>query len=120
MVAAESSSSSVAEALTYTLCLSSEKTRKLAIFSLFSGRDLFVWLPTGFRKSICFQMLPLMFDRQHTRLGSISKNIKPGSQYIVNIPSQPEAVNFSIGSVSIYSSVSSILVQVVRVTLRCE
>ena len=24
-------------------------------------------------KSICFQMLPFMFDRRHTRLGSISK-----------------------------------------------
>ena len=38
---------------------------KLAIFSLFSGRDVFVWLPTGFRKSICFQMLSFMFDRRH-------------------------------------------------------
>ena len=43
-------SSSVASALTYTLCLSSWKSKfilkeeqKLA---LFSGRDIFVWLPT--------------------------------------------------------------------------
>ena len=59
----ESSSSVVsAEAFTYTLCLISEKAeQKLAIFSLFSGRDVFVGLPTGFRKSICFQTLPFMF-----------------------------------------------------------
>ena len=79
-----SSSSSVvsAEALTYALSKLGKsefllkEEQKLAIYSLFSGRDVFVWLPTGFRKSICFQMLPFMFDRRHTWLGSISNTIK--------------------------------------------
>ena len=39
-----------------------KEEQKLAMFSLFSGSDVFVWLPTGFRKSICFQTLPFMFD----------------------------------------------------------
>ena len=80
MAAAEYFSSVVrAEALTYMLCLSSEnraysegRTEAGYIF----GRDIFVWLPTGFWKSICFQMLPFMFYRQHTWLGFISKNKK--------------------------------------------
>ena len=33
-------------------------------------------LPTGFGKSICFQMLPILFYRRHARLGFISKEKK--------------------------------------------
>ena len=49
-----------------------KEEQKLAIFSLFSGKDVFVWLPMRFGRSICFQTLPFMFNRQHTRLRSIS------------------------------------------------
>ena len=78
-----------------------KEEQKLA---LFSGRDVFffVWLPTGFRKRICVQMLPFMFNRRHTQLGSISIKFKPDRQYSVT----PEAVNFSIGSGSTYSGCS--------------
>ena len=80
MAAAESSSSVVhAEALTYTLCLSSkiELIRTEADYiSLFSLREVFVWLPAGLGKSIYFQMIPFLFYRRHTRLGFISKKSK--------------------------------------------
>ena len=59
MAAAESSSSVVsAEALTYTLCLSfenraySEGITETGYISLFSWREVFVWLPAGLGKSI--------------------------------------------------------------------
>ena len=77
MAAAESSSSVVsAEALTYTLCLQKielilKEEQKLAIFLCW--REVFVWLPAGLGKSICFQMIPFLFYRRHTRLGLISK-----------------------------------------------
>ena len=35
-----------------------EKTIKTFV----SGKDVFVSLPTGFRKSLCFALLPLVFD----------------------------------------------------------
>ena len=84
MAAAESSSSVVrAEALTYTLCLRSkiELIRTEAGYiSLFSWREVFVWLPAGLGKSICFQMIPFLFYRRHTRLGFISKKSKTTSE----------------------------------------
>ena len=70
-----SSSVVSAEVLTYVLSKSGKsefilkKEQKLAIFCLFSG-EMFLY---GYGKSICFQALPFIFDRWHTRLGSISK-----------------------------------------------
>ena len=49
-----------AEALTYALSklgkseLILKEEQKLAIFSLFSRRDVFVWLPTGFIEDYLF------------------------------------------------------------------
>ena len=36
----------------------------LTIEAIYNGRDVFVWLPTGFGKSICFQALPVVFDHK--------------------------------------------------------
>ena len=60
--------SSFQEALTYALemlgCpeLALKEEQKLAIHAIYSGSDVFVWLPTGFGKSMCFHTLPFVFD----------------------------------------------------------
>ena len=41
-----------------------------AIASMYSGQDVFVFLPTGFGKSICFQVLPFLFDHKLGLAGS--------------------------------------------------
>ena len=38
------------------------KEQKQAIHAICSGSDVFVWLPTEFGKSVCFQTLPFVFD----------------------------------------------------------
>ncbi len=38
-----------------------------AIRHVYGGKDVFVWLPTGFGKSICYEVLPFMFDYRKSR-----------------------------------------------------
>ena len=33
-----------------------------AIKAIYEGRDVFLWLPTGYGKSVCYQALPFLFD----------------------------------------------------------
>ena len=42
-----------------------------AIRAFVSGKDVFVALPTGFGKSFCYTLLPLVFDELHGRERSI-------------------------------------------------
>ena len=35
-----------------------------AVRHIYEGRDVFLWLPTGFGKSICYEVLPFLFDRK--------------------------------------------------------
>ena len=40
-----------------------------SIRAAFSGKDVFVCLPTGFGKSLCYQVFPFMFDHKAGLLG---------------------------------------------------
>ena len=39
-----------------------------AIQSVYDGKDVFVWLPTGFGKSFCYEALPFVADWKHGRV----------------------------------------------------
>ena len=43
-----------------------------SIRHVYDGKDVFVCLPTGFGKLICFECLPFVFDFRHNRTGSSS------------------------------------------------
>ena len=44
---------------------------------LYEGKDVFLWLPTGFGKSLCYEVLPFVMDDKLGRHGSIVIVISP-------------------------------------------
>ena len=48
-----------------------------AIRAFVRGKDVFVSLPTGFGKSLCYALLPLVFDSLRRKEGSIALVISP-------------------------------------------
>ena len=70
------------EAVTYALrAVGKEhmvlKTEQLqAIHHIYDGKDVFLWLPTGFGKSICYETLPFVFDFKLERVsGTASSSV---------------------------------------------
>ena len=70
------------EAVTYALrAVEKErivlKTEQLeAIRHIYDGKDVFLWLPTGFGKSICYETLPFVFDYKLERVsGTTSSSV---------------------------------------------
>ena len=49
--------------------ISLKDEQKCSIRAAFSGKDVFVCLPTGFGKSLCYQVLPFTFDHKAGLLG---------------------------------------------------
>ena len=49
--------------------------QRSAIESVYRGKDIFVWLPTGFGKSMCYQTLPFVFDSKLDRVNSQSGSV---------------------------------------------
>ena len=44
---------------------------------LYEGKDVFLWLPTGFGKSLCYEVLPFVMDDKLGRHGSVVIVISP-------------------------------------------
>lgn len=65
-----SSSHNFADGVNYALSklgmshLKLKSQQKQAIVAVYEGKDVFVFLPTGFGKSVCFQVLPFLFDHK--------------------------------------------------------
>ena len=55
--------------------MSLKKEQEQAILAVYGGKDVFVWLPTGFGKSVCFQTLPFVFDYKLGLLSAEKKSI---------------------------------------------
>ena len=72
------------EALAYSLLCVNQQNLVLkakqeeALFHLYNGRDVFAWFPTGYGKSICFQLIPFLLDFKLNR----TSGTKCGSSYL--------------------------------------
>ena len=50
--------------------ISLKKEQIMSVEAIYNGKDVFVWLPTGFGKSLCFQVLPFMMDHKLGLIGT--------------------------------------------------
>ena len=41
-----------------------------AVRNIYEGKDVFLWLPTGFGKSVCYEVLPFVLDHKRGKVGS--------------------------------------------------
>ena len=84
-----SSSFDFDRALAYALsCVKQEglslKDQQVEAVKLLSeGKDVFVWFPTGYGKSICYQLLPFIFD---VKLGRTNTPLIDRSVVLVSFP----------------------------------
>ena len=54
-----------------------EPEQKDCVQCVYEGKDVFVWLPTGFGKTVCFEVLPFMFDKKLGRVDSLVVVVSP-------------------------------------------
>jgi len=63
------------------LCLKDQQVE--AVKCLSEGKDVLVWFPTGYGKSICYQLLPFIFD---VKLGRTNAPLVDKSVVLVIFP----------------------------------
>ena len=44
---------------------------------IYEGKDVFLWLPTGFGKSLCYEVLPFVFDDKFGKDNSVVIVVSP-------------------------------------------
>ena len=54
-----------------------ELEQKDCVQCVYEGKDVFVWLPTEFGKTVCFEVLPFMFDMELGRVDSLVVVVSP-------------------------------------------
>ena len=49
----------------------------MCIKYIYERKDVFLWLPTGFGKSLCYEVLPFVFDDKLGRKDSVAIVVSP-------------------------------------------
>ena len=50
--------------------ISLKKEQRSSMEAIFNGHNVFVWLPTGYGKGLCYQVLPFIMDCKRGLVGS--------------------------------------------------
>ena len=54
-----------------------KKEQRACIKSVYEGKDVFLWLPTGFGKSLCYEVLPFVLGDKLNRQDSLVIVVSP-------------------------------------------
>ena len=52
---------------------------------IYEGKDVFLWLPTGFGKSLCYELLPFVFDDKIGHDNSVVVVVSPLISLMVDL-----------------------------------
>ena len=55
--------------------ISLKKEQRSSMEAIFNGHDVFVWLPTGYGTSLCYQALPFIMDCKRGLVGSQERSL---------------------------------------------
>ena len=78
--------------------------QRLAVFHFMMGNDVFLSLPTGSGKSLCYWILPKTFDNLYNTSGSLVIVVSP---LISLMKDQVEAIR-TRGMTAVYSGIASV------------
>ena len=57
--------------------VTSKDKQTACVKAIYEGKDVFLWLPTGFGKSMCYEVLPFVFDDKLGRRDSLVIVVSP-------------------------------------------
>ena len=122
-LAMASSSFDLDRALAYALsCVKQEvislKDQQVEAVKLLSeGKDIFMWFPTGYGKSICYQLLPFVFD---VKLGRTNAPLVDRSVVLVIFPlvSDSTRILLSVSFIRIFIEIYNCLRHVLLLNSR--
>ena len=58
--------------------------QRASVSHIYNGKDVFVWLLIGFGKSLCYELLPCLYDTKFASDGSLVVLVSPLVSLMVN------------------------------------
>ena len=77
-----------------------KSTQVEAIRCVYEEKEVLVFLPTGFGKTICFEVLPFLFDYKHGKVGNTSTATGRGSCLYTGLPYNRPSLQLTIAKQS--------------------
>jgi len=82
--------------------------QRASVKYVYEGKDVFLWLPTGFGKSLCYEVLPFVFDVKLGRVDSVNSVVIVVSPLVSLMVDQARSLRARGVQAAIMSSTSGV------------